>query len=111
MLRSFATAGAICALLVASTALAQPGGGGRGNRGNFGGFGMQMSTETLVSNADVQKELGISDDQKKQIQTASDEIRQQRHASFQNNQNMSRDERTKAFADATKAADKKMGKS
>ena len=106
MLRCFFAATTLCALLVASTALAQPGGGGRGNRGFGGPGGMQMSGAMLLGIPEVQKELGISDDQKKQIQTASDE----RRSAFQNmrNNNMSRDERTKAFADMSKKADDAM---
>ncbi len=121
MLRSFVSAAALCALLAASTALAQPGGGGRGNRGGgFGGFGGgRMSSTRLLAMPEVQKELSVTDDQKKQIETATTELRQQAQSgprpNFQNMRNMSQDERDKAMADMraqfeknNKAADEKM---
>lgn len=118
MLRCFATATALCALLVASTALAQPGGGGRRGGGFFGGPG--MSVTRLLAMPEVQKELGLSDDEIKQVQTASDALRQQAQSgnqpNFRNFRNMSDDERAKARADMraqfeknNKAAEDKMG--
>jgi hypothetical protein len=61
----------------------------------------------LLAMPEVQTELGITDDQKKQVQTASDEIRQQARqggqggqgGGFQNFRNMTQEERTKAMAD------------
>ena len=112
MLRCFFSLAALCALLVASTAMAQPGGGGgRGGRGGFGGGfggpGGGMSKMMLLGIPEVQTELGLSDDQKKQIQTARD---CQHRPDFGNMRNMSRDERTKAFADMTKKSDEAVAK-
>jgi hypothetical protein len=108
MLRCFVTATALGALLVSSSAFAQPGGGGRGNRGGgFGGpGGGRMSSFMLLGVAEVQTELGLNDDQKKQVQTARDANR----PNFQNFRDMSQDERTKAFADMTKKSDDAVAK-
>ena len=111
MLRCFVFVTALSAALVASSAFAQPGGGGRGGRGGFGGQGgFRMSSAMLLAIPEVQTELGLSDDQKTQIKTAGDEIGQKMRSTFQNMRNMSQDERTKAFTDMNKSADEKVGK-
>jgi hypothetical protein len=68
MSRSFLSVTALCAMLVASTALAQ-GGGGRGGMRGMAGLS-NLSSMMLVQNAAVQKELDVSDKQKADLQDA-----------------------------------------
>ncbi len=119
MVRNLISVVALCALLAASTAFAQGRGGrgGRGQGGPGGPGGMGSSATRLLAMPEVQKELNITDDQKKQIQTAQDEIRQQAQqggqggqvGGFQNFRNMTQEERTKAIADM-QARFEKIGK-
>ncbi len=119
MIRSLLSLTAFCALLTATVATAQPGPGGRGFGGGFGG--MRMSGAFLVRMPEVQKELAINDDQKEKLQDVADEIRQDMQSAprpnFQNFQDMTDEERNKAFADMrasmeklNKSADEKLGK-
>jgi len=56
-------------------------GGGRG-RGGFGGGGGGTTPLTLISNEQVQKELGLNDEQKKKVQTLTEEMRKEREEMF-----------------------------
>jgi len=91
---------------IAVTASAQPGAGGR--PGGFGGGMMGGgSSAMLLRMPEVQKELNLSDDQKKQIETLLADAMQQARASFgqvnfQELQNLSADEREKRLADMRK---------
>ena len=97
--------------------MAQPGGGGgRGGRGGFGGGfggpGGGMSKMMLLGVPEVQKELGISDDQKKQVQTAREDSPIVRSDLQKQCATLSREQSaTKAFADTTKARTKQWPKS
>jgi hypothetical protein len=68
-------------------------------------MGGRASATQLLQMPEVQKELSITDDQKTQIKTTSDEIRQQFQQGGQGgqgggfNRNMTQEERTKFFAD------------
>ena len=111
MFRNLVSVAALWALLVASTAFAQGRGGrgGRGQGGPGGQGGMRASATMLLAMPEVQTELSLTDDEKKQIQTVSDDVRQQfrqgaqggqgGQGGFQNFRNMSQEERTKAMAD------------
>ena len=129
---------AVVVLLLAGLALAQPpqgpGGGGFGKGGpgmggpgmgggfGFGGPGMQATLMSLVGIPDVQKELGVSDEQKKAVAELAAETQKQMRSSmagfdFEKFQNMSQEERQKFIADSrkkseetTKAAEEKLRK-
>ena len=102
MFRNLVSVGALCALLVASTAFAQ-GRGNRGNRGQGGMGGGRNSAAMLLAIPEVQKELGLTDDQNTKIKAAGDEVRQANQnaggqgGGFQ--RNMTQEERAKAMAD------------
>ena len=92
---------------IAVTALAQgPRGGGPG--AGFGGmFRAGGSASMLLGIEEVQKELNLRDDQKKQINTLLTEARDKVRASigqvnFQDLQNLSADEREKRFGEMRK---------
>src|SRR4051812_21103659 len=77
--------------LIASSAFAQPpgggfGGGGGGFGGGFGGgrggFG-QTDAVQLLGQEPIQKELELSDDQKTKITALADSVREARQAMFQ----------------------------
>lgn len=73
---------ALAVLLVADTCSAQ-GEGGRGRRGGFGGRrGGMMSKTMLLGSSQVQTELKLTDEQKSQIDTISQEARENMVASF-----------------------------
>ncbi len=96
-------------LVLASAALSQPPGGpGRGGFGGPGGF--QATPRTLLAIAEVRKELGISDDQKKQIDELLGDVQRQMQSSFgrmniEELQKLSPEERQKRFAEARKQSD------
>ncbi len=113
--------GGVVLLLIASVASAQQPRRGRGGFGGPGGpGGFQGSPATLLGIPEVQKELGVTDDQKKQVDEVLGELREQMQASFgnfQELQNLSQAEREKRFAEsrakseaANKQADEKLGK-
>ena len=97
------------------------GGPGMGGFG-FGGPGMQATLMSLVGVPEVQKELGVSDEQKKDVAQLVAETQKQMRSSmagfdFEKFQNMTQEERQKFFADsrkkseeATKAAEEKLSK-
>jgi Spy/CpxP family protein refolding chaperone len=79
---------AVAALVVttASSALAQPGGGGRGGfgRGGFGMFGGGGGNELmLLLNDDIREELGLVDDQIEKLRAISDKQREEMRSMFQ----------------------------
>ncbi|MGA2257554.1 MAG: DUF4956 domain-containing protein [Thermoguttaceae bacterium] len=112
--------------LIAGQALAQPQGPGFGpfGMGGFGpgGPGMPATLMSLIGIAEVQKEVGLSDQQVKDVRTLSSESQRQLRSAmsginFQELQDMSEDERQKMFAEAqgkadgaNKQADEKLGK-
>lgn len=65
------------------------GGQGRGQRGGFGQRGMMRGggESGLVRRADVQKELGITDEQKTKLEEMATKEREARRAAFQNRSN------------------------
>jgi len=99
------------ALLLATPVFAQPGGGGGGRggfgggRGGFGGGGVSG----LVRIAEVQKELGVTDEQKTEITKILEESRPMGGAGGGFNreefQNLSQEERTKRFEEMRKAGE------
>ena len=108
MLRRGSAVGVAGILLLASAVLSQPPGGpGRG----FGGpGGFQATPRTLLAIAEVCKELGISDDQKKQIDHLLAEVQRQMQASFgrmnfEDLQKLSPEERQKRFEEARKTSE------
>ena len=85
-----------------------PGGPGFGGPGGAGG--MQGSISMLLGMAEVQKELGLSDEQKKQVADLSRELREQMQSSmgnfnFQQMQDLSPEERDKRIAEARKKSE------
>jgi Spy/CpxP family protein refolding chaperone len=94
---------AIVACLVASNAaMAQgQGRGGRGGRGGFGGgFG---GISFLIQNADVQKDLKLSEDQTAKIKEVTDALRPQRGGGGGTNfRDMTEEQRTAFFEEARK---------
>lgn len=96
------------ALLLATPVFAQPGGGGGGRggfgggRGGFGGGGVSG----LVRIAEVQKELGVTDEQKTEITKILEENRPMGGGfNREEFQNLSQEERTKRFEEMRKAGE------
>lgn len=112
----------LIAAMVAPEAHAQPG-GGRGGRGeggggrpgggrpSFGGFG----GGDILGRDDVRQELGITEDQIKQIDEARNAQREKMGEMFRNMRSMSSEERTAAFTkvreDMSKAVESKLNSS
>lgn len=130
MFRRFVISGMVLALM-ASVALAQgrgpgrggPGGGRQGGPGfggpGFGGpGGMQATPMSLLGMSEVQQELGLSDDQKKQVSELQEQVRSSfRGFNFQDMQDLSQEDREKLFTEmrkkgeeANKQAEEKLGK-
>lgn len=98
-------------LALAGTAMAQGQGRGRGGRGGFGGFGgpgggFGMGASMLLRNEDVQKELKLTDDQLEKLK-ALNEAGGGRGRRGGNFQDMSEEERAKAFAEFQKEAEER----
>ena len=81
----------VATLAVAGSALAQGGGGGRGGFGGgqrgFGGGqmgGFAMSESMIVNRPDVQKDIKLTDEQKKKLEDARTEMAEKMRAQFQN---------------------------
>ncbi|MFN0052509.1 MAG: hypothetical protein ACKV0T_09965 [Planctomycetales bacterium] len=94
-------------LLIAGTAMAQGQGGGqgRGGRGGFGFGGMMGGGGGMLLNLEqVQKELKLDDAQKEKLKTIRDEAQAAGggRGAFANFQEMSQEEREKAFAEMRK---------
>jgi Spy/CpxP family protein refolding chaperone len=115
--RSVIIAGVIWVLgSLAGTASAQGPGGGMFGRGGGG------SSAMLLGMAEVQKELNLSDEQKKQIEALGQDVREKFRASvgqfnFQELQNLSAEEREKRLGElrkkgeeVAKGVDEKVGK-
>ncbi len=66
----------------AAMSLAQGGGGGGRQGGRQGGRGNQNSLTALVTRADVQKDLGITDDQKTKVTELLAKMAEERRAAF-----------------------------
>jgi hypothetical protein len=133
MSRRNAVTSAVVLLLIAGLAWAQPpqgprrppgpgfGGPGMGGRG-FGGPGMPVTLVSLVGMPEVQQELGLSDQQKKDVGELVSETQNQLRAAmsgvnFQELQDMSDEERgqvldgiRKKTEEANKQADEKLAK-
>jgi Spy/CpxP family protein refolding chaperone len=122
MMRCKVVISGLLLVLAATLALAQEkkGLGGRFGGMGFGGpmGGMPVTNSSLLAIPDVQKELGVSDEQKKEL---ADVQKQMRAAfagfNFRDMQSLSQEEREKRFAEtrkkgeeANKAADEKIAK-
>jgi hypothetical protein len=108
---------------IAATAMAQPG-GGRGPGGGMGMFGGPGggSGAMLLGMTEVQKELNVTDEQKKQVTDLLTESRQKMREAFsgfnfqdfqnltQEEQQKQRDEMRKKMEAATKGIDEKVAK-
>lgn len=70
--------------VMATTAFAQPPGGGRGGRGpgGFGGGFGPMSAMQLAANEAVQKDLGVTEDQTAKLKTLSEEASTEMREAF-----------------------------
>src|SRR5688572_12661288 len=98
MVRVFSVA-ALVAVLIVSVAGAQPPGGQRGGGRGFGG-GMQASPLMLLRIDEVRKELGLSDEQNKQVQELGEELRSSfGGTNFQELRDLSQEEREKRLAE------------
>lgn len=92
----FVTACGIVFIGMVDTVNAQPGGfGGRGGRGRFGG---QNEASALLMREDVRKELGVNEDQLKELREVAEEATGSIRDLFANMRNLSREERQEAFA-------------
>lgn len=80
--------------------------GGAG-AGFGGGFGGQQTGPQLLAIAEVQKELGISDEQKSKLEAVVNDLREQSRGAFnfQDLQNLKEDEREKKLAEFRKKAE------
>jgi hypothetical protein len=89
--------------------MAQPGGGGGGGRGGFGGGRGGGGVGGLVAMEAVQKELGITDEQKTEITKVLEESRPMRGAGGGFNreefQNLSEEDRAKRMEEFRKTAE------
>jgi type II secretory pathway component GspD/PulD (secretin)/Spy/CpxP family protein refolding chaperone len=107
----------LVAAMVAPEAEAQPGGsrggreGGGGRRSGFGGFG----GGDILGRDDVRQELGITEDQIKQIEEARNAQREKMGEMFRNMRGMSSEERSAAFSkvreDMSKAVESQLNAS
>jgi DNA-binding MarR family transcriptional regulator len=95
----------LVALISGMSEAAQRGGGGQGGRGGFGfgggfGGGMGAGLVQLAQNEAVAKAIEVLDDQKEKIGKLAESLRNQpREGGRPDFQNMSDEERQKAFAD------------
>lgn len=100
VIRNFAFFAAL-ALLLGSSAVAQPGGGfgGRGGFGRGGGFGGPGGGMTgLLMSEDVRRELEITDDQLADLESMGEELRDQMRSMFEGMRDLSPEERRDRFA-------------
>ena len=87
-------------VLCAATVMAQPGGGrGRGGQQGRGGFGGGFGGGgrgglSLISDENVKKDLGITEDQTKKLEEFQTKVRDEMRQSFQGLQGLSAEERT-----------------
>lgn len=86
MLKQFAIAVALVAVVGMSSVLAQPGGGGRGGRGaggrGFGGGFGRSTVSQFVLRDDVKKELDLTDKQVDEVNTINGGLRERMSAAF-----------------------------
>lgn len=106
-------------LCAATVVMAQPGGGGRGRggqqggRGGFGGGG--RGGLALLTDENVKKDLGVTDDQLKKLEEYQTKSRTEMQAIFQGLRDLSAEERTaklqeiqKKMTDMAAAAEKEI---
>jgi spore coat protein CotH len=117
MRRSSLVMGGFILAVIASVAAAQPPGGqGRDGGGGFGPFpfgrlgGSQSSAATLIGMPEVQQELAVTDEQRKQVDELLRDLEEQMRASFgiinfQELATLSDEERFQRFEEARKKAD------
>ena len=92
--------GTVLLVLAASAVQAQDRGQGRGGFGFGGPGGMQGGGNvSLLVMPEVQKEIAISDDQKKLLDDLQADLREQIRTAFGDFQNLSEEERRKRFQD------------
>jgi hypothetical protein len=96
-------------LLVLAAALAQAQDRGQG-RGGFGYGGPGGGNVSLLGMAEVQKEIAISDDQKKLLDDLQADLRDQFRTAFGDFQNLSEEERRKRFEDFQKMSEEERRK-
>jgi len=98
-------------LCTATLVMAQPGGGGRGRggqggRGGFGGGGFGggggRGGLALLSDENVKKDLGITEDQTKKLEEFQAKVGSEMRQAFQGLQNLSQEERTAKFEEIRK---------
>lgn len=112
---SFSLAAVLIALTVAAPALAQQGESRRGLSGSSGGLGV-----TIVGVPEVQKELGATEEQKKQLEPVVTEAREKLRGVFGNfrefreqtaeQRQQRREENRKKIEELTKNTEEKLGK-
>jgi hypothetical protein len=85
LLMTLAMAAAVTVLVAGDSLAQQPGrrGGGQPGRGGAGMFGGGGNPLMLLANADVQKELSLTDDQKEKVKSAGDKMREKMREAFQ----------------------------
>ena len=97
-------------LCTATLVMAQPGAGGRGRggqqggRGGFGGFQGGRGGLALLSDENVKKDMGITDDQVKKLEEYQAKSREEMRAAFQGLRDLSAEERTAKFQELQKKA-------
>jgi Spy/CpxP family protein refolding chaperone len=90
----------VCALLTLAVAQESPERGqGRRGPGGFGGFGGGGGEIALLQLEQVQKELGLDDDQKQVIVKVGRELRQKMQETFGGLRDLSQEERQAKFAE------------
>jgi Spy/CpxP family protein refolding chaperone len=94
----------VVCLMAGNLAMAQGQGRGRGGFGGFGGFG-QMGTAMLLQNAQVQKELKLTDEQIAKVKEIADTLRPQPGGGGANFREMTEEQRQEFFAEMRKKAD------
>ncbi len=118
--RSVLMSGLVLVLIVSTASAQQRRGQGRRGFGGRGFRGMRASSAMLLGIEEVQKELGLSDEQKKQVDELLSDVREQMRSSFggfQEMQDLSQEERAERFAKViekvevtNKQTDEKVGK-
>lgn len=92
-----------------TSAMAQPGGGGRGQgRGGMRMMGGMQSSAFLLQRPDVQADLKLTDDQKTKLSGLRDEMMETFRSSFQDLRDASPEERQKAMQKVNEEMDKKI---
>ncbi len=105
--RSVLMSGLVLVLIVSLASAQQRRGQGRRGFGGRGFGAMRASSAMLLGIEEVQKELGLSDEQKKQVDELLSDVREQMRSSFggfQEMQDLSQEEREERFAEMRKKA-------